>query len=105
MSVKHRVLTLLRSKAWISVEDFEKEFPPKTEGHMSWGQRKRELTSEGYNIIKRRKAGCPNTWEYSLITEPEPSRSEQEEIIAEHNLHAEEKINYKMVGQQVSFII
>lgn len=64
-NVTDKVLDLFRSKEWICVEDFECLFPPKTEGHMSWGQRKRDLHKK-YTIIKRKKANCPHTWEYSL---------------------------------------
>lgn len=69
MPVKTRVLELLQSKDWVSCEDFERLFPPKTEGHLSWGQRMRELRAEGCRIDKRLKIGCSHTWEYSLITE------------------------------------
>jgi len=80
MNVKAKVLEILRSKEWVSVEDFEREFPPRTEGHMSWGQRKRELHKE-FVIEKRKKAGCTHTWEYHLIESksPPPLKMEKEQ--------------------------
>ena len=65
LSVSDIVLDLFKRKKWVCVEDFEQLFPPKTEGHMSWGQRKRDLHKK-YTIIKRKKANCPHTWEYCL---------------------------------------
>jgi hypothetical protein len=73
MSVKSEVLNLLREKEWVSVEDFELLFPPKTEGHISWGQRLRELRTDGYIIIKRRKENCKHTFEYHLVSYTPPS--------------------------------
>ena len=67
MSVKSQVLELLKSKVWVSCDDFERLFPPKTEGHLSWAQRMRELRTEGFVIHKRPKENCKHTWEYSLI--------------------------------------
>jgi len=68
-SVKSKVLDLLKSKEWVYCDDFEKIFPPKTEGHLSWAQRLRELRSEGFIITKRPKINCKHTWEYSLQRE------------------------------------
>ena len=99
MSVKDEVLYLLRDRVWVSAEDFEKIFPPKAEGHLSWGQRLRQLRSEGYKIIKRRKENCKHTFEYHLVSE-EPLSTEQEEITKAHNLSVETKINEK----QLSFV-
>jgi hypothetical protein len=97
ISVKDEVLALLRSKEWVSVDDFERIFPPKTEGHLSWGQRKRELHKE-YTILKRRKENCKNTWEYHLV-ENEPPRTELEEMTAQANLTEETRINEKAVDR------
>jgi hypothetical protein len=84
MSVKDEVLYLLRDRDWVSCEDFELLFPPKTEGHLSWGQRLRQLRTEGYKIIKRRKYG--HTFEYHLQTEKD---TELESQLRHHNLLAE----------------
>jgi hypothetical protein len=65
MSVEIKVLALLNNKEWVSAEDFELVFPPKTEGHLSWPQRLRGLRKLGYRIIKRRK--YVHTFEYHLI--------------------------------------
>ena len=70
MSVKSQVLDLLKSKEWVSVEDFERIFPSKTEGHLSWGQRMRSLREDGLVITKRKKANCPHTFEYKLLNNP-----------------------------------
>ncbi len=100
MSVKSDVLDLLKNKAWCSPEDFEKLFPVKTEGHLSYLQRLRELRSDGYKIIKRIKENCKHTFEYSLI-EPEPPRTEQEEITARANFLNEDRINQGIRGKQL----
>lgn len=91
MSVKDEVLFLLRDKDWVSVEDFEKLFPPKTEGHLSWGQRLRELRTDGYRIIKRKKEDCKHTFEYHLVTEKKTSI---EEITARNDYTLETTINH-----------
>jgi hypothetical protein len=70
MSVKSQVLELLKSKEWVNASDFERVFPPRTEGHLSWGQRMRELRAEGFVISKRLKAETKHTFEYKLLHEP-----------------------------------
>ena len=99
MSVKDEVLFLLRDRDWVSVEDFEKIFPPKAEGHLSWGQRLRQLRSEGYKIIKRKKTDCKHTYEYKLVTEP---RTEPESIIIRDNLAREKVINNKATQMEMA---
>lgn len=99
MSVKDEVLFLLRDRDWVSVEDFEKLFPPKTEGHISWGQRLRQLRSEGYRIIKRRKTDCKHTFEYHLQPNELP-HTEHEEITARNNLITETRINEQAVSRK-----
>lgn len=79
MSVKSEVLDLLQRKAWVSVSDFESIFPPGTEGHLSWGQRMRELRAEGMRIDKRLKVGSKHTFEYSLI------KPEERKVFEERN--------------------
>ena len=98
-TVKDKVLALLKSKEWVSIEDFEKLFPPKTEGHMSWGQRKRDL-HKIYKIIKRKKFGCPHTWEYHLI-EPERTRTENQQAVVRNNFIQDEQTHYRLVGRQL----
>ena len=72
MTVKDQVFNLMKNKEWVSVEDFERIFPVKTEGHQSYGQRMRSLREEGYTIIKRKKANCPHTWEFHLVLPESP---------------------------------
>lgn len=104
MSVKNEVLFLLRNKDWVDVSDFERLFPPGTQGHMSYGQRLRELRSEGHIIIKRLKLNSMHTFEYHLVTE-EPPRSANEQSLADNFHKQEEDINTKWANRQRVFII
>ena len=103
MSVKDEVLFLLRDRDWVYVEDLERLFPPKTEGHLSWGQRLRQLRTEGHRIIKRKKENFKHTWEYRLVG-PAESHTPHEELAARLHLQEETKVNYREVGKQMSFV-
>ena len=75
MTVASKVLSLLKSKEWITSGEFEDAFPRGTPGHMSWDQRlrgiRKAMQAQGGDVLSRIHSG--HTWEYSLVLpQPEP---------------------------------
>jgi len=71
-----------------------------------YGRAIHSLRREGYvikNITMEVVDGKKHTG-FRLDSEPEPPRTEQEEIIATSNFHAEERINLATVGKQLCML-
>ena len=67
MSVKEKVLDILRANNWITVAYLRSFFDPHEKGAQSVDRYIRFLRADGYNIIKKRRNRSSSCWEYKLV--------------------------------------
>jgi len=65
-TVKDKVLKILKESDYITLADLRRHFMDTEAGSQSCDRYLRFLKFDGFNIVKRKKEGSKNTWEYRL---------------------------------------